>query len=85
MVVSILGVLKAGAAYVPIDLAYPKERLAFMLEDTHAPVLLMQESLRGRCLRSSTPTRPSEILLWNCASLRLIRLSGRVLIQCSIT
>ena len=46
MVVAILGVLKAGGTYVPIDLAYPRERLNFMLEDTQAPVLLTQESLR---------------------------------------
>src|SRR5512138_2395784 len=44
MVVAILAVLKSGAAYVPIDLAYPKERLTFMLEDTKAPVLVTQQS-----------------------------------------
>jgi amino acid adenylation domain-containing protein len=43
MVVAILGVLKSGSAYVPIDLAYPKDRAAFMLKDTGAPVLLTQE------------------------------------------
>ena len=48
MVVAILGVLKAGGVYVPIDLAYPHERLSFMLEDSHAPVLLTQESLREK-------------------------------------
>ena len=45
MVVAILGVLKAGGCYVPMDLAYPRERLAFMLEDAAAPVLLTQEAL----------------------------------------
>src|SRR5580658_6217571 len=45
MVVAILGVLKAGGCYVPIDLAYPKERVAFMLEDAEAPILLTQGSL----------------------------------------
>jgi amino acid adenylation domain-containing protein len=43
MMAAILGVLKAGAAYVPLDPAYPKQRLAFMLEDSHAPVLITQE------------------------------------------
>jgi len=33
MVVSLLGIVKSGAAYLPLDPAYPQERLAFMLED----------------------------------------------------
>ncbi len=45
MVVAILGVLKAGGAYVPLDPTYPQERLAFMLEDAHSPVLLTQSQL----------------------------------------
>ncbi len=45
MVTAILGVLKAGGCYVPMDLAYPRERLGFMLEDTRAPVLLTQANL----------------------------------------
>jgi natural product biosynthesis luciferase-like monooxygenase protein len=45
MVVGLLGILKAGGAYVPLDPTYPKERLAFMLEDCEAPVLLTQERL----------------------------------------
>ncbi|WP_164021375.1 non-ribosomal peptide synthetase [Pyxidicoccus trucidator] len=45
MVVALLGVLKSGAAYVPMDPAYPRERLAWMLEDTAAPVLLTSQRL----------------------------------------
>jgi amino acid adenylation domain-containing protein len=45
MVVGILGILKAGGAYVPLDTANPSERLAFMLEDTQAAVLLTQQGL----------------------------------------
>ncbi|HEX5324358.1 MAG TPA: amino acid adenylation domain-containing protein, partial [Capsulimonadaceae bacterium] len=48
MVTGLLGVLKAGAAYVPLDPSYPAERLAFMLEDSHTPLLLTQRSLRDR-------------------------------------
>ncbi len=40
-----LGILKAGAVYVPMDTAYPKARIGLMLEDTKASVLLTQESL----------------------------------------
>ncbi|MEZ5303396.1 MAG: amino acid adenylation domain-containing protein [Verrucomicrobiales bacterium] len=42
---SVLGILKAGAAYLPVDLAYPQDRLAFMLEDANAPILVTQRSL----------------------------------------
>jgi amino acid adenylation domain-containing protein/FkbM family methyltransferase len=48
LVVGILAVLKAGGAYVPLDPDYPAERLAFVLADTHAPVLLTQEQLLTR-------------------------------------
>ncbi|KAB2832359.1 MAG: amino acid adenylation domain-containing protein, partial [Caedimonadaceae bacterium] len=40
MIIGILGVLKAGAAYVPLDPDYPADRLQFMLEDTNAPFII---------------------------------------------
>ncbi len=40
LVVGALAILKAGGAYMPLDLSYPTERLAFMLHDAQAPVLL---------------------------------------------
>jgi amino acid adenylation domain-containing protein len=43
--VALLGVLKTGAAYVPIEPTYPMERKAFMLSDAEAPVVITQESL----------------------------------------
>ncbi len=48
MIVSMLAVLKAGGAYVPLDPQYPEERLAFMIDDTGARVVIVQEHLRRR-------------------------------------
>jgi amino acid adenylation domain-containing protein/FkbM family methyltransferase len=45
MVIGILAILKAGAAYAPLDPNYPAERLRFMLEDTGASLVLTQERL----------------------------------------
>jgi amino acid adenylation domain-containing protein len=47
MVVGVLGVLKAGAAYLPLDPSYPRERLKYMLEDAAPRFLLTQEEVRG--------------------------------------
>ncbi len=48
LVAALLGVLKAGGTYVPLDPGYPRERLAFLLEDTGAPVVLTEEAIRPR-------------------------------------
>ncbi|BBH40643.1 McnC protein [Microcystis viridis NIES-102] len=45
MIVALIGILKAGAAYLPLDPEYPQERLQFMLEDSQLPLLLTQSSL----------------------------------------
>jgi amino acid adenylation domain-containing protein/non-ribosomal peptide synthase protein (TIGR01720 family)/FkbM family methyltransferase len=45
MVVGMLGVLKAGGGYVPLDVEYPAERLKYMLEDAGVNVLLTQQRL----------------------------------------
>lgn len=46
MVVGVLGILKAGAAYVPLDPGYPEERLSLMIEDAGMPVLVTVEQTR---------------------------------------
>ncbi|MFU8874615.1 amino acid adenylation domain-containing protein [Micromonospora sp. SL4-19] len=46
LVAGLLGVLKAGGAYLPLDPEYPADRLAFMVTDADAPVVLVQEHLR---------------------------------------
>ncbi len=45
VIVSLLAILKAGAAYVPVDPAYPASRLSFLIEDSAAKVLLTQRSI----------------------------------------
>jgi amino acid adenylation domain-containing protein len=45
LIVGLLGILKAGAAYVPLDPGYPAARIAFMLTDTRAHVLVTQHAL----------------------------------------
>ena len=57
LVVALLGILKAGAAYLPLDPDYPGERLSFMLSDAQAPVLLTQERLL-----TSVPASMAQVL-----------------------
>ena len=45
MVVGLLAILKAGGAYVPLDPAYPRERLAYIVNDSRPPVLITQRAL----------------------------------------
>jgi natural product biosynthesis luciferase-like monooxygenase protein len=47
MVVGMLGIMKAGGAYVPMDPTYPADRLAYMLTDSQARVVLSKERLRS--------------------------------------
>ena len=48
MIVAILGTLKAGGAFIPLDPVYPEERLAYMIEDSSLSVLLTQSGLAER-------------------------------------
>lgn len=56
IVVALLGTLKAGAAYVPLDPSYPAERLAFMLRDSGASIVLT-ESAAASVLSATSTTR----------------------------
>ena len=47
IVVALLGILKSGAAYLPLDPSFPADRLAFMLEDSGAKLLVSESSLSG--------------------------------------
>jgi amino acid adenylation domain-containing protein len=55
MVVGVLGILKAGGAWVPLDPAYPAERLRYLLEDSGAALVLTRDSLRGRFAHAAVP------------------------------
>jgi amino acid adenylation domain-containing protein len=46
-IVALLGILKAGGVYVPLDPSYPTERLAFMLEDANIRAIVTQSRLQG--------------------------------------
>ena len=47
MIVALLAVLKAGGAYVPLDASYPRERLAYLMEDSGIALLLSDSTLLG--------------------------------------
>jgi amino acid adenylation domain-containing protein len=46
MVIGLLGIIKAGGAYLPLDLSYPLQRMSFMLTDADVAVLLTQQALQ---------------------------------------
>jgi amino acid adenylation domain-containing protein len=49
MMVALLGVLKAGGAYVPLDPSYPKDRLAFMIEDSGLKIVVTDQASEEIC------------------------------------
>src|SRR5437762_4299833 len=59
MAVGILGILKSGAAYLPLDPEYPQERLAFMVNDARPSLILTKSTLElklaGESYRQSSP------------------------------
>jgi amino acid adenylation domain-containing protein len=65
MVVGILGVLKAGAAYLPIDTSYPQERLAFMCADANVRLLLTHSSLLAKLPTGATQVVRLDEFDWN--------------------
>ncbi len=73
-VVAILGILKSGAAYVPLDPSYPPERLAFMMDDAAIRVLVASDGAAGRL-----PTSPKETLLFERDWPAIARESGEAL------
>ena len=62
MLVAVFGALKSGAAYVPMDSSYPSERLAYMLSDSRAPVLLTQQCVVDRLTGDNVSLQDSSII-----------------------
>ncbi|OLZ66438.1 hypothetical protein AV521_28505 [Streptomyces sp. IMTB 2501] len=56
LIVAVLGVLKTGAAYVPLDPAYPAERLRYVLADAQAQALVTSKDIADRLFRPGTET-----------------------------
>ena len=79
-IVVLLGVLKTGASYVPIDPGYPKQRIDFMLKDSGARVLVTEHRLRTRF-----PDYGGETVFIDHDSIHILgesRLNPRVPIEC---
>ncbi|MBW4428107.1 MAG: amino acid adenylation domain-containing protein [Nostoc desertorum CM1-VF14] len=56
MIIALLGILKAGAAYIPLDPEYPDERLRFMISDSQVSLLLTQATLLKKLPHTQTQT-----------------------------
>ncbi|MDF1758270.1 MAG: AMP-binding protein, partial [Legionellaceae bacterium] len=66
MIIAMLGVLKSGCAYVPIDPEYPSERIKYMLGDTKSSLLITQDKLREELL--GVLSDQSELLIVNASN-----------------
>lgn len=76
-VAAMLGILRAGAAYVPVDPEYPPMRVAMLIEDSEVPVAITRAALAGR-LREHAAGRSLRIIeLEGCASFSTAPLGSR--------
>ncbi|MDQ0741029.1 non-ribosomal peptide synthetase [Pseudomonas sp. W4I3] len=67
LVVGLLGILKAGGAYVPLDPGYPRERLAYMLQDSQPVALLLHAATRDRVQDVALPVIDFDQCTWHQA------------------
>ena len=63
--ISVFAVFKAGGAYIPLDSDYPKERLAYMLKDSDAPVLITTSTLSKDCQTEQYFPREKQLFIDN--------------------
>ena len=81
LVVSILGILKAGAMYVPLDAEYPKERTLHMIENTNTYLVLTQRSVLNRINYLPNPLCIEEVAETSCRGLEICESLPKVSIQ----
>lgn len=63
MVITVLGILKAGAAYLPLDPEYPMERLTYMVSDSKAQIIITQHHLSEMVSNITNHTKPQIVLI----------------------
>jgi len=66
LVIVLFGILKAGAAYLPLDPSYPEDRILFMLEDSAVDLVLTQESLKHVLTHSDVESHDVSSLKFIC-------------------
>ncbi|MCK0546005.1 amino acid adenylation domain-containing protein, partial [Pseudomonas syringae pv. aptata] len=76
MVVGLLAILKAGGGYVPLDPAYPVERIAYMLEDSTPAAVLAQTATQGLLADVSVPVINLDLSDWQGESVQNPRVPG---------
>ncbi|WP_025109114.1 non-ribosomal peptide synthetase [Pseudomonas sp. H1h] len=74
--VGLLAILKAGAAYVPLDPAHPAERLSYLLDDSAPQAVLTQSALRGHLPALSVPVIELDRQTWSAANLGAPKVPG---------
>jgi amino acid adenylation domain-containing protein len=62
MIIGIFGILKSGGAYLPIDPAYPQERIDYMLKDSGAKILLSELSEVSKVSEGTEIVKPGELI-----------------------
>nr|WP_245227942.1 non-ribosomal peptide synthetase [Pseudomonas sp. PvP027] len=76
MVVGLLAILKAGGGYVPLDPAYPAERIAYMLQDSAPAAVLVQTATQGLLADVSVPVINLDLSHWQDESVQNPQVKG---------
>ncbi|RXU44314.1 AMP-binding protein, partial [Pseudomonas syringae] len=76
MVVGLLAILKAGGGYVPLDPAYPAERIAYMLQDSAPAAVLVQTATQGLLGDVSVPVINLDLSDWQDESVQNPQVPG---------